>query len=166
MPAATPTHTPQGIARPREKGQGAVESMLALPVFLLLSCLLIQSILLGVNQVLLQYAAFSAARVGAVRDGETASMKTAAFRVLRLAPGCGGFPGPDFTLETLASGKTGKTAATAPDDQELLQLRITWRCPLLVPLAGPFLASWQGGWSWAHPTQPLRATWGITRERP
>jgi hypothetical protein len=166
MPAATPTRTTQGIARPREKGQGAVESMLALPVFLLLSCLLIQSALLGVNQVLLQYAAYSAARVGAVRDGDERLMRLAAFRVLRLAPGCGGFPGPDFSLEILPATEGREAAVPSPPVPLLLRVRIAWRSPLPVPLAGPLLACWQRGWSWAHPVFSLRSSWGITREMP
>lgn len=143
----------QGKRHPREGGQGAVESILALPAFLLLSCVVLQVALLGVNQLLLQYAAFSAARTGVVRQGDPTPMKAAARQILQSAPGVGRFSPPDLSLEVLP--------CPAGSASRLLRVRLSWNCPLIVPLAGPLLGGWKGGGSWYRPVFPLRSSWGI-----
>jgi hypothetical protein len=161
------TQTSQGTRHPREEGQGVVEAIIALPAFLLLSTIALQIALLGVDQIVLQYATFCAARTGAVREGEPEDMKDAASRILRAVPGCRLTPGPDLTLELLPGpGPAKKSADPALPPEELpLRVRIAWRCPLIVPVAGPLLGGWRGEGSWLRPTFPLQSSWGIWMEK-
>ncbi len=168
MPVATQTHN-QGAAHPREEGQAAIEAMVALPAFLLLCALLLQSALLGLGKVAVQYAAFSAARVGAVRGGEEKAMRPAARRVLGWVPGCQGFPGPDFTLQPTTIPPSSPPPLPSPPSGRLpaptlLRVDITWRFPLLVPLAGALMGGWRGEGSWFRPSLPLRGSWITVRE--
>src|SRR5512138_2333034 len=156
MPVATQTHN-QGHARPREEGQAAVEATVALPAFLLLCTLLLQSTLLGLGKVVLQYAAFSAARVGAVRGGDKGRMEPAAARVLGWMPGCQRFPGPDFTLEPSLIPPLPPPHGQ-PSSPTLLRVDLTWRFPLLVPVAGALMGGWGGEGSWLFPSLPLRGS--------
>ena len=74
--------TPLKRPNPSEQGQGAVEAILTLPVFLVLITVLLQGALLCMGQVIVQYAAFTAVRAGAVWNGDLDQMTAAAGRVL------------------------------------------------------------------------------------
>jgi hypothetical protein len=162
------TQTSQGDRHPREGGQGVVEAIIALPAFLLLSAVVLQVALLGVDQIVLQYATFCAARAGVVREGDPGTMKSAASRILRTVPGCRLLPGPDFSLEFPPEPEPeNRPAGARPLQRELpLRVRITWRCPLIVPVAGPLLGGWRGEGSWLRPAFPLQASWSAWRETP
>lgn len=143
-----------------------VEAIIALPAFLLLSTFVLQLALLGADLFLLQYAAFCAARVGAVRGADPGPMKDAASRVLRAAPGCRSFPGPGFTLELLPEPEAGPAPSSPARAAAPLRARLAWDCPLVVPVAGPLLGGWWGRGAWLRPVFPLQASWTTWREAP
>ncbi len=124
------------------RGQGAVEAILALPVFLILICLLSQLFLVAMARIQLQYAAFYAARVGAVRSGDEDEMKRAALRVLSPWTGNLASPGSLLDVEILEIPEKGNDTVISParnNTDEPLMVRLHWDFPLIVPLADRLL---------------------------
>ncbi|NOY86013.1 MAG: pilus assembly protein [Deltaproteobacteria bacterium] len=159
---------PQEGPNPSEQGQGAVEAILTLPVFLILITVLFQSALLCMAQVTVQYAAFSAARTGAVWNGDMDQMTAAAGRVLLPVTGrvfTGKHP---FKVEIISSEAAGdqsrKSDADTQDTDRLLRVRVTWNYPLMVPLAGRLLNQGALTSAMTRPSLPLTATWSLPME--
>ncbi|HDL53598.1 MAG TPA: hypothetical protein ENH32_06445 [Proteobacteria bacterium] len=160
--------TPLARPNPSEQGQGAVEAILTLPVFLVLVTVLLQGALLCMAQVVVQYAAFTAARTGAVWNGDVDQMTTAAGRVLLPMTGRV-FTGKHiFKVEVISSeaaGKpSGKPDAGAKNTDRLLRVRVTWNYPLMLPLAGRLLNRGVLTSSVTRPSLPLTATWTLPME--
>jgi hypothetical protein len=144
------------------RGQGAVEAIVALPVFLVLVYVLFQVFLLAIVQVQLRYAAFCAARVGAVRDADIKEMETAARKVLSKIPGF--FPASTASYrvellhqlenENLTAKKNTKTTTS------YLKIRIHLDYPLALPLLNVLSARISSDRSLKGvPTVPLHASW-------
>lgn len=121
---------------PHQRGQGVVEALVTLPVFLILVFGLFQLFLVSIAQVKLVYAAFCAARVGAVRNADILEMEAAAKRVLSRN---GVFP-PEIMgscrVEKLGSVNDGdgKHSSFSEEPVELIQIRVHWDYPLSIPI--------------------------------
>lgn len=144
---------PRNSLRPSEKGQGAVEAIITLPVFLVLSTVLFQTALLCMGQILLQYTAFCTVRTGVVTDGDLTEMTEAAGVILSpLSP-------------ALPSGKRSFKVEVLSRD-ELLQVRVTWNFPLVVPYANTLLKRQNPSTIFgSDSTIPLQASWTLPMER-
>ncbi len=148
-----------------EGGQGSLETILALPVLLTLITAILQIALIGMAQVLLQYAAYSAARTGLVRDFDLKEMKTSVGRILVALPGITSFGGYSFDIQVanLKSEDSSSTRATTAKNPELIQIIVNLDFPLIVPLAGkifsrnPLKRTITG-----YPTVELTASWNIS----
>lgn len=144
---------PLNSIRPSEKGQGAVEAIVTLPVFLVLSTVLFQTVLLCMGQILLNYAAFCTVRTGVVTDGDLSEMTAAAGAILS--------PMSDKSL----SGKRSFQVEVLSRD-EMLQVLLTWNFPLVVPFANTLLKkSYPPGISGNGSVIPLSASWALPMER-
>ena len=148
----------------RQRGQGAVESILALPVFLTFVCLVFQLFFLGMAQIQLQYAAFYGARVGAVHSSDKEKITNAVKQILLRSQGNVYLTGGSFEVEILNaqenSGK-GSSPATQLPSKPLI-VRVHWYYPLVVPLADLFL-SWNNPLSTkGRPSIHLKASWTMT----
>ncbi len=120
-----------------EGGQGTLETILALPVLLTLITAILQIALIGMAQILLQYAAFSAARTGLVRNFDLKEMKIAAGRILVALPGVTSFGGYSFDIQVAILESEGSSTKTkTAKDPEIIQITVNWDFPLVVPLAG------------------------------
>lgn len=139
--------------RPSERGQGAVEALITLPVFLVLSAVLLQTALLCMGQILLHYAVFCAARTGAVTGGSLSEMTDAAGAILFPASGVA-LPGDhSFKVDVL-------------NRDELLQVRVTWNYPLVVPFVRTILKGVNPpAPSGSDSTIPLSASWTLPMEK-
>lgn len=150
-----------------ESGQGMVEAILAIPALLALVSMVFQLFFLAAAQVQLQYAAFCAARVGAVRgENQIEEMETAAGRVLSSGIGFAPlYPGA-FSVQVLKP-PVGKDERAAERDVEAgtgkpLQVQVRWQYPLLVPMAGQILGLSAGrSLTPRGPSLPLKALWNI-----
>ena len=145
---------------------------MALPVFLILICLLCQLFLVAVARIQLQYAAFYAARVGAVHNGDESEMKRAALMVLSPWAGNRTSPGSLLDMEILEIREKERGTAASParsSSDNPLMVRLHWDFPLIVPMADRLLsrnrilpASFQS-------TLHLQASWAMpvfrTREK-
>jgi len=147
-----------------QRGQGAVEAMLALPVFLTLVCLVFQLFFLGLAQIQLQYAAFYAARVGAVHGGDTNEMKRAVTRILSRSPGLLSMSRDHLEIEIIDSQeKRGeKTGGSEPPAAGPLKVRVHWRYPLTIPLADAFSQKNNLFPVPGRPSVHLQASWAMT----
>ncbi len=121
----------------KQRGQGAVEAMLALPVFLIFVCVVFQLFFLGMAQMQLHYAAFYAARVGAVNASDMVEMRRTVKRILAGSPGLGSLPDRSFEVEILGTGENDEEISGASPEPvaKALKVRVHWRYPLIMPLA-------------------------------
>jgi len=148
-----------------EGGQGAVETILALPVLLTFITAILQIALIGMAQILLQYAAYSAARTGLVQNFDLKEMKAAVGRILVTLPGITSFSGHSFDIQIaiLESEDSSSTKGKTAKKPELIQIIVNWDFPMIVPLAGkifsrnPFKRTITG-----YPTVELTASWNIS----
>ena len=147
-----------------QRGQGAVEAILALPVFLILVCLVFQLFFLGIAQIQLQYAAFYAARVGAVHGADQNEMKRAVTRILGRSPGLLSMPRDHIEIEIIDSQeKRGERAGgSEPPAAGPLKVRVHWHYPLIVPFADAFLHKNTLFPVPGRPSVHLQASWTMT----
>lgn len=119
----------------KQRGQGAVEAILALPVFLILVCLIVQFFLLGIAQIQLQYAAFYAARVGSVNSANMVEMKRTVKRILAGSLGISPLSEDSFDIEILDSEVIdNKNDSINGTLDKILRIRVYWNYPLIVPI--------------------------------
>jgi hypothetical protein len=161
------------IGPPRHsRGQGVIEAIVALPVFLVLVCLTFQIFFLAIARVQLQYAAFYAARAGIVHDGDIRIMEDTASRILAISPSLSSF--------RRGSLKVSLTDPEAPEDYQSnsrsdsseklepnrpLTVHLTWEYPLIVPLANRLLGKPNAlGLLATVSTVPLRASWTMAKQ--
>jgi hypothetical protein len=147
-----------------QRGQGAVEAILALPVFLVFVCLIFQLFFLGMAQIQLQYAAFYAARVGAVHGADQNEMKRTVTKILGQSQELLSLPRDHIEIEIMdfqekrGEGTGGsKPPATAP-----LKVRVHWHYPLFIPLADTFLNKNILLPDSGRPSLHLQASWTMT----
>ncbi len=147
-----------------QRGQGAVEAMLALPVFLVLVCLVFQLFFLGLAQIQLQYAAFYAARVGVVHNADQSEMKRAVKRILGRSPGLLSMSRDHFEIEIIDSQEkhSEKAGASEPSAAGPLKVRVHWHYPLIVPLADTFPHRNNLFPVADRPSVHLQASWAMT----
>src|SRR3954466_9391352 len=89
-----------------ESGQAVVEAAIVLPAFLCLLLCTIQLTQLQQARLLLEYAAFNAARAGIVRDAESGAMREAA--VFSILPSWGRTDSWEALLRTLGAFEISK----------------------------------------------------------
>lgn len=148
--------------RPRKKrGQGAIEAILALPVFLILICLIFQLFFLGIAQIQLQYAAFYAARCGAVTNADEVEMKRTVKRILAGSPGLRSIPDRSFEVEILNTWREkGKYLDTTPETRNKpLMVCVHWHYPLIVPFADKLIQVKSAFIFQGKPSIHLKASW-------
>ena len=137
--------------------------MLALPVFLTLVCIIFQLFFLGIAQVQLHYAAFYAARVGAVHGGDLDKMKQAVTTILGRFPIELPFSSDQLEIEILNSQEDSVgRAGTLPPLAEPIKVRVHWHYPLIVPLADTFLFKNSLFPVSGRPRVHLQASWAMT----
>lgn len=128
-------HTETGTPLKRG-GQGAVEAILALPVFLILVCLIFQLFFIGLAKIQLQYAAFCASRAGAVHSADMAVIRQTVKRILAVSAGL--FPLTDGAckVEILHQREDGPKREPSGEEpaREALSVRVHWHYPLMIPL--------------------------------
>ena len=147
---------------PHPRGQGAVEAIVTLPVFLILVWILFQIFFLGLAQVQLRYAAFCAARVGAVRDGDIKEMKAVAGKVLSGTPGAMLFSAGSYRVEELdlSNKKNGGDKNDPEVPFEFLRIRVHWDYPLFLPFLDTLWAKvTPERFPGKTPKVPLHASW-------
>jgi hypothetical protein len=148
---------------PGQRGQGAVEAMVSLPVFLLLICLIFQLFFLAIAQLQLQYAAFCGVRSGAVHNAEKEIIEKSVSRILKspllLSPVRRG----TYDIQILLDGEHQKDPIGS--SSETLTVKIRWRYPLVIPFAhlvvNRFLPRINGI---GLPTVNLNASWTLPIE--
>jgi len=148
-----------------QRGQGAVEAILALPVFLTLVCLVFQLFFLGIAQIQLQYAAFYAARVGAVHGADLNRMKQTVTSILARSPGLLSISRDQFEIEIIDalenerenSGPSVEQPADIP-----LMVRVHWHYPLTIPIADAFSRKNNKFSILGRPSVHLKASWAMT----
>jgi len=147
-----------------QRGQGAVEAMLALPVFLILTCLVFQLFFLSIAQIQLQYAAFYAARVGAVNASDTAEMRSTVKRILAISPGLVSLPERSYEVEILGTGENdeGVSEASPEPVPKTLKVRVHWNYPLIIPFADTLLHKTNLLPIPGRPSVHLQASWAMT----
>jgi len=148
-----------------QRGQGAVEAILALPVFLILVCLTFQLFFLGMAQIQLQYAAFYAARVGAVHGADLNEMKQAVRRILTRSPGQLSMSREHLEVEIIDSLEKSREKAGPLVEQESvapLMVRVHWHYPLVVPFADIFSRKTKLFPAPGRPGVHLQASWAMT----
>ncbi|MDF1535000.1 MAG: pilus assembly protein [bacterium] len=151
------------------RGQGVIEAIVALPVFLVLVCLIFQLFFLAIARVQLQYAAFYAARSGVVHDGDIRVMEKTASRILAASPGLSPFR-PGSLLIELIDGNDQETDRQRPQGGPApnthLGIRVTWNYPLIVPLASRLFGRSSGTGPYrSGPTIPLHASWTMEMQQ-
>ena len=148
-----------------QRGQGAVEAILALPVFLTLVCLVFQLFFLGMAQIQLQYAAFYAARIGAVRGADLNMMKETVTSILGRSPGLLSISRDHVEIEIIDSleNEGEKTGASVerPADTPLM-VRVHWHYPLTMPLADALSRKNNIFPVLGRPSVHLKASWATT----
>lgn len=121
---------------PRQRGQGMVEAIVTIPVFLLLVFGLFQLFLISIAQVQLVYAAFCAARVGSVRNADIQEMEAAAKRVLfgpaSIIPGVAAACRVEKLLPV--QSPPDKPGRLSKEPVEIIKIRVYWDYPLSVPV--------------------------------
>jgi len=147
------------------RGQGAVEAILSLPVFLILVCVVSQLFFLGIAQMQLQYAAFCAVRVGAVNAADKAKMMQTVKKILSGSPGLTTLPEGSFDVEILDRERSGKRA-NSPETgtlDETLKVRVHWNYPLIVPFVDRLPKRKNLYPSLERPFIHLNASWAMKR---
>ncbi len=168
------------IGPPRHsRGQGVIEAIVALPVFLVLVCLTFQIFFLAIARVQLQYAAFYAARAGIVHDGDIRIMEDTASRILAVSPALSSFrrgslkvsltdpeapedyqsnPRPNTQSNPRSDPRSDPSKKLEPN--RILTVHLTWEYPLIVPLANRLLGKPNAlGLLAPVSTVPLHASW-------
>jgi hypothetical protein len=164
------------IGPPRHsRGQGVIEAIVALPVFLVLVCLTFQIFFLAIARVQLQYAAFYAARAGIVHDGDIRIMEDTASRILAVSPALSSFRRGSLKVsltypeapEDYQSNSRPNTQSNPRSDSSkklepnrILTVHLTWEYPLILPLANRLLGKPNAlGFLAPVSTVPLQASW-------
>jgi hypothetical protein len=153
-----------GPPRPTStRGQGVIEAIVALPVFLVITCLTFQIFFLAVARVQLQYAVFYAARAGIVHGGDLKIMKDAAHSILAVSPSLSSFrPGSlkiDIDKPT-TSINPHSNSEEAPSLNKPLTVHLTWDYPLTIPIASRLLGKpGDIGINTPISSVPLHASW-------
>ena len=145
---------------PRQRGQGVVEAVVTLPVFLLLVFGVFQLFHVSLALIQLRYAAFCAARVGAVRDADIREMETAANKVLFGAKAF--IPALRDSCHVEILDPIMKTNASIPTEEgfEFLKVRVHWDFPLFVPIPAISPARFDpSGFFRTVKKIPLQASW-------
>ncbi|MDF1526955.1 MAG: pilus assembly protein [bacterium] len=148
-----------------QRGQGAVEAILALPVFLTLVCLVFQLFFLGIAQIQLQYAAFYAARVGAVHGADLNRMKQTVTSILARSPGLLSISRDHFEIEIiddLGNEKKNSVPSVEQPAGTPLMVRVHWHYPLTIPLADAFSLKNSKFPVPGRPSVHLKASWAMT----
>ena len=147
-----------------QRGQGAVEAILALPVFLALVCIIFQLFFLGMAQIQLQYAAFYAARVGAVNASDEKEMRRTVKRILARSPGLVSLPDRSYEVEILDTEENSGAGLKTTQNPAInvLKVRVHWHYPLTVPLADKFLRKSSTFGVLKRPSVHLKASWAMT----
>jgi hypothetical protein len=144
------------------RGQGTVEAIVVFPVFLLLTCILVQLFLLAIGQVQLRYAAFCAARVGAVREADIDEMHNAVGKILSRTTFFMSASTSPYRVEKLEplNNKYQNTGQISEQSQEILKILVHWDYPLSVPIVNTLFARIFSLRSLNKtPTVPLQASW-------
>jgi hypothetical protein len=138
--------------------------MLSLPVFLILICLVFQLFFLGMAQVQLQYAAFYAARIGAVNASDMVEMRRAVKKILARSPGLVSLPDRSYEVETLGTGENdeGVSEASPEPVAKTLKVRVHWHYPLIVPFIDTLLHKTNLLPIPGRPSVHLQASWAMT----
>ena len=151
------------------RGQGVVEAMVALPVFLVLACLIFQLFFVAIARTQLQYATFYAARAGAVHGGDIRVMEKTARRILAASPGFSPLTPNSLRIEII-DGETSATASQSPKANQAatpfpLSIRVHWDYPLTIPLASSLVANLHKAGTFSPGlTIPLQASWTMTNQ--
>lgn len=149
----------QGPPR-KQGGQGAVEAVVALPVFLFLVCLVFQLFLLGLAQVQLQYAAFYAARVGVVHSSDKKEMEQAVGKIVTPLTGIFSLPEGSFRVEILRTGERKEAKKwNLVKGKDTLKVQVHWQYPLTIPIADVILKTRSQLLDPRKPYLHLRASW-------
>ena len=145
------------------RGQGVIEALVALPVFLVLICLTFQIFFIAIAKVQLQYAAFYAARAGSVHGGDIQVMEKTASRILAVSPGLSSFQPGALKVKTTGTARQKKSVpptSEEPAPSGPLTVELTWEYPLILPLANRLLGRANGiGLLQPVSTIPLQASW-------
>jgi Flp pilus assembly protein TadG len=152
----------------KQRGQGAVEAMVALPVFLILVCVIFQVFFLGIAKFQLHYAAFCAARIGAVNNADKTIMEHAIKKILTNSPGLSSFPEANIEIEILNPEINTKDTISlnSPSAKETLKVQVQWNYPLIVPLADKLLHQNSLLLVPGKPSILLKASWAMPMIRP
>ena len=144
-----------------QRGQGAIEAIVALPVFLILICMIFQLFLLGVAQIQLQYAAFYAARSGAVNGADEVEMKHTVKRILDSSYGFMSLSGGSVEVEVLsARHEKGNSGGSKSWTNDLpLMVRVHWYHPLIVPFVDRLIPLNSRFMLMGRPNIHLKASW-------
>ena len=144
-----------------QRGQGAIEAILALPVFLILVCMIFQLFFLGIAQIQLQYAAFYAARSGAVNGADEMEMKRTVKRILAGSHGLISLPEGSLQLELLGTRHNNNRSdeAVRTSNGSPLMVRVHWHHPLIVPFADRLIQTKRNFILQRRPTVHLQASW-------
>ena len=145
-----------------QRGQGVVEAILALPVFLTLICIIFQIFFLGIAQIQLQYAAFYAARVGAVRGWDFEEMKRTAAAILCQVPGAPLFSPDQIEIERINPDQKNNNKKFSQEDLETpIKIRVQWEYPLNVPLVDIFIPKGRILSAMGRPHLRLQSSWAM-----
>ena len=150
-----------------QRGQGAIEAIVALPVFLTFVCLVFQLFFLGIAQIQLQYAAFYTARAGAVNGADEIEMKRTVKRILGTSQGLMSLPEGSVEVEVLSIGREERTfneTKLCAHDQPLM-VRVHWHHPLIVPFADRLMHQKSKLMLLGRPTIHLKASWATAMFR-
>jgi len=144
-----------------QRGQGAIEAIVALPVFLTLVCMIFQLFFLSIAQIQLQYAAFYAARSGAVNSADKVEMKRTVKRILGGSHGLMPLSDESVEVEVLSACHEDRNSPETnhcANDQPLM-VRIHWHHPLIVPFADRLMQQESKFILQGRPTIHLKASW-------
>ncbi len=149
------------------RGQGVVEAMVALPVFLVLACLIFQLFFLAIARIQLQYATFYAARAGAVHGGDINVMEKTARRILAVSPGFSPLIPNSLRIEIIESEMSAATSKSPKADRAAdpfpLSIQVQWDYPLTIPLASSLVTNLHKAGTFSPGlTIPLQASWTTT----
>lgn len=144
-----------------QRGQGAIEAIVALPVFLVLVCLIFQLFFLGIAQIQLQYAAFYAARSGAVNGADKVKMKRTVKWILGGSHGLMPLSQGSVEVEVLSACHEDRTPPESNPcaNNQPLMVRVHWHHPLSVPFADRFMHQKSKIILQGRPTIHLKASW-------
>jgi hypothetical protein len=148
----------------KQRGQGVAEAMITLPAFLILLCIICQLFLLGIAKARLQYAAFYAARVGAVNSKSKKLMKQAVDRILNSGLVSTSALNASIKVEIIdPDSKDGNESdSLSPTDLKSLRVRIHWHYPLTIPLADVLIPGTNVSPLTGKRSIHLQASWMLT----